>query len=57
MEVTEDLTQIELTYLQSVYLKNKDYTFYSALHKTFSKTGQHVLGHKVSLSRNIGKLK
>jgi hypothetical protein len=31
--------------------KVKEYTFFSACHRTFSKT-DHLIGHKTSLNRN-----
>ena len=41
-----DLTDIYRTF----YPKTKEYTFFSALHGTFSKT-DHMIGHKTGLNR------
>jgi hypothetical protein len=42
----KDLTDI----YRKFYLKTKRYTFFSALHGTFSKT-DHIIGHKTGLNR------
>jgi hypothetical protein len=41
-----DLTDIHRTF----YPKTKEYTFFSALHGTFSKTG-HTISHKTDFNR------
>jgi hypothetical protein len=41
-----DLTDIYRTF----YPKTQEYTFFSALHGTFSKT-DHIIGHKIGLNR------
>jgi hypothetical protein len=41
-----DLTDIYIM----VYPKTKGYTFFSALHGTFSKT-DHIISHKIGLNR------
>jgi exonuclease III len=50
------MKQIDLTDIyRTFYPKTKGYTFFSALHGTFSKT-DHIIGHKTGLNRYKKKI-
>jgi hypothetical protein len=51
MELTDIMNQMNLTNIyRTSHPKTKEYTFFSAPHRTLSKT-DHVIGHKASLNR------
>ena len=46
------MTQVDLTDIyKACHLNTTEYTFFSALHGTFSKT-DHILGNKANLNRH-----
>ena len=50
-ELTDIMTQMDLTNIYRTFHPNtKEYTFFSALHGTFSKT-DHILSNKANLNR------
>ena len=49
-ELTDIMTQMELTDIYRTFHPNTEYTFFSAAHGTISKI-DHILGHKTNLNR------
>jgi hypothetical protein len=51
MKLTEFMKQMDLTHIfRTFYPETKGYSFFSALHGTFSKI-DHIIGHKTGLNR------
>jgi hypothetical protein len=51
VKLTEDMNQMDLIDMYTpLYLKTKEYTFFSGPHSTFSKT-DHIIGHQTGLNR------
>jgi hypothetical protein len=50
--LSEVMYQMDLRYIYRIFhFETKEYTFFLALHGTFSKT-DHIIGHKAGLKRN-----
>jgi exonuclease III len=50
LELNDTINKIDLTDVYRIFHPTTHYTFFSAVHETFSKI-DHILGHKASLSK------